>query len=44
MSSDINNLEAWLEKLYDCRPLTEGEVKQLCEKVTSAMHIMVHVG
>jgi hypothetical protein len=30
----VSSLDTWLEKLYDCRPLTEVEVKQLCEKVS----------
>ena len=28
----FNDLEAWIEKLYACKPLTEHEVKLLCEK------------
>ena len=32
-SSTVSNLDAWLAKLYDCKPLSESEVKQLCEKV-----------
>lgn len=32
-ASSFSNLDAWLAKLYDCKPLTEAEVKQLCEKV-----------
>jgi hypothetical protein len=29
----IGTVEAWIEKLFECKPLTEGEVKQLCDKV-----------
>jgi len=29
----VGTVEAWIEKLFECKPLTEGEVKQLCEKV-----------
>lgn len=30
----MSNLDTWLAKLYECKPLTESEVKQLCEKVS----------
>ena len=32
MESQSTNLDAWIEKLYACKPLTEGEVKSLCEQ------------
>lgn len=28
----MQDLDAWIEKLYACKPLTENEVKSLCEK------------
>jgi hypothetical protein len=31
---DIGNLDRQIEILMDCKPLSETEVKQLCEKVT----------
>ncbi|CAM9263381.1 unnamed protein product [Heterosigma akashiwo] len=33
----INCLDAWLEKLYDGKPLTEGEATQLCEKAQAVL-------
>jgi serine/threonine-protein phosphatase 2A catalytic subunit len=30
--ASTNNLDAWLEKLYACKPLTETEVRSLCEQ------------
>lgn len=32
-TTSVNDLDAWIEKLYSCKPLTENEVKMLCEKV-----------
>lgn len=32
-SSDIGNLDKYIEQLMDCKPLSESEVKSLCEKV-----------
>lgn len=32
--TSVNDLDAWIEKLYSCKPLTENEVKLLCEKVS----------
>eukprot|EP01031_Cornospumella_fuschlensis_P044056 gene44056-53862_t len=29
--SSVNDLDRWIEKLNDCKPLTETEVKLLCE-------------
>jgi hypothetical protein len=31
-ASFVNDLDAWIEKLYSCKPLTEHEVKLLCDK------------
>jgi serine/threonine-protein phosphatase 2A catalytic subunit len=28
-----SDLDKWIEKLSDCKPLTEVEVKSLCEQV-----------
>ena len=28
-----SDLDGWIEKLYSCKPLTEHEIKLLCEKV-----------
>jgi len=28
-----NDIDAWIERLYNCKPLSETEVKSLCEKV-----------
>jgi serine/threonine-protein phosphatase 2A catalytic subunit len=27
-------LDQWIEQLMDCKPLTEAQVKTLCEKVS----------
>lgn len=32
-SSDIGNLDSFIEQLMTCKPLKEAEVKFLCEKV-----------
>ncbi len=32
-SSDVSNIDKWIETLLDCKPLSEHEVKLLCEKV-----------
>jgi serine/threonine-protein phosphatase 2A catalytic subunit len=32
-STDIGNLDKYIEQLMDCKPLAEAEVKSLCEKV-----------
>ena len=32
-STDIGNLDKYIEQLMDCKPLGEAEVKSLCEKV-----------
>lgn len=29
------DLDKWIAKLYDCKPLAEAEVKQLCEQVSN---------
>ena len=29
----VNDVDAWIERLYTCKPLSEAEVKLLCEKV-----------
>jgi hypothetical protein len=28
-----NNLDAWIETLFTCKPLKEGDIKSLCEQV-----------
>ncbi|RYG64122.1 hypothetical protein EON64_14615 [archaeon] len=32
--NSVNDLDRWIEKLNDCKPLTETEVKLLCELVS----------
>jgi len=32
-STEINNLDNFIEQLIQCKPLKETEVKFLCEKV-----------
>ena len=32
-----NNLDAWIETLFTCKPLKENDVKSLCEQV-----ILIH--
>ena len=29
----VGCLDGWIEKLFECKPLTEVEVRQLCDKV-----------
>jgi hypothetical protein len=33
--SDIENIDKQLEQLFDCKPISEAEIKSLCEKVYS---------
>lgn len=33
-NNSVNDLDRWIEKLNDCKPLTETEVKLLCELVS----------
>jgi hypothetical protein len=35
--SGANDVDAWIERLYSCKPLSEAEVKSLCEKVRHKM-------
>ena len=35
VASSVNDVDKWIERLYDCKPLTEVEVKSLCEQVNS---------
>lgn len=30
----VSQVDAWIEKLFECKPLTELEVRQLCDKVS----------
>ena len=32
-TSDVSNLDKMIETLMECKPLSEQEVKSLCEKV-----------
>lgn len=29
----VATVDGYIEKLFDCKPLTEAEVRQLCERV-----------
>lgn len=29
----IDMLDTWIEQLYECKPLSEAQIKQLCDKV-----------
>jgi hypothetical protein len=40
----VSTVEAWIEKLFECKPLTELEVKQLCEKVGVCVCVCGWVG
>lgn len=33
VAASVNDIDKWIERLYDCKPLTENEVKALCEQV-----------
>ena len=33
----VATVDGWIEKLWECKPLTEGEVRQLCEKVGDSL-------
>ena len=32
-TSDVSNIDKWIECLMECKPLNEIEIKLLCEKV-----------
>lgn len=32
--SFINDIDKWIEQLYECKQLTESQVKLLCDKVS----------
>jgi hypothetical protein len=32
-TSSVGEIDEWIEKLYNCKPLSEQEIKRLCEKV-----------
>lgn len=34
-----NNLDAWIETLFTCKPLKESDIKSLCEQVHPFPHI-----
>ena len=38
---NVKELDAWVEQLNECKQLTEGQVKTLCEKVSN--HLMVPI-
>ncbi len=38
--TDIGNLDRYIEQLMDCKPLSESEVKSLCEKVIKQDRIL----
>ena len=40
-STDIGNLDKYIEQLMDCKPLGESEVKQLCEKVILSSNLSI---
>ena len=35
MSGENQDVDRWIAHLEQCKPLTEGEVEQLCEKVSN---------
>lgn len=37
--SNANDLDKWIEILYDCKPLTEADVKNLCEQVNNIFKV-----
>jgi len=43
-TADISNLDRQIEQLYKCKPLSEAEVKALCEKVTSTFSDIFMLG
>lgn len=32
-TSSVGEIDGWIEKLYNCKPLSEQEIRRLCEKV-----------
>lgn len=32
-ASSVGEIDGWIEKLYNCKPLSEQEIRRLCEKV-----------
>lgn len=44
-TSSYSDLDAWIEKLYACKPLTENEIKILCEKacIQYIIHFIISI-
>jgi serine/threonine-protein phosphatase 2A catalytic subunit len=42
MSSN-DDVDAWVAQLMQCKPLSELEVKKLCEKVSSSLRVEMPV-
>ena len=41
ITKSVNDLDAWIEKLYNCKALTESEIKQLCGKVILYVFVFI---
>jgi len=38
---DFDRVDAWIEKLWNCEPLPEEDVAQLCDKVELCFALML---
>jgi serine/threonine-protein phosphatase 2A catalytic subunit len=38
-SNSVADVDAWITQLQDCKQLSEGDIKRLCEKVREACNI-----
>lgn len=36
-ASTVGEIDGWIEKLYNCKPLSEQEIKRLCEKAREVL-------
>lgn len=39
----VGAVDAWIERLFECKPLTEAEVRQLCDKVCVMPCVVLNV-
>lgn len=39
---EISSLDKQIEQLYQCKPLNESEMKQLCEKVLKKAYFFIN--
>lgn len=41
-SSSVADVDAWISQLQDCKQLSEGDIKKLCDKVKKKKKFKKH--